>query len=289
MSEGFGSLETLLDLEQIEEHIFRSSPPHVRGGTDRVYGGQVAAQSLLAAGRTVAEGAVHSLHSYFLRPGDLSVPIVFEVDRIRNGRSFTTRRVVAIQHGEAIFNLQCSFHRAEPGLEHADAMPEVPPPEELPDAAAIALEGQRMPLSTRPDSGLQLRFVTELPWERQAPGVRQQLWLRAASRLGDDPLVHAVALTFASDLTLLDAAAQRHGRSVSDPDFAGASLDHCMWFHRPARADEWLLYDQRSPAAGGARGLNIGSIYRRDGVLAVTVVQEGLLRFGRRPKAEATA
>jgi acyl-CoA thioesterase-2 len=276
---GSAALAALLDLERLEDDLFRSATDHVEGGRDRVFGGQVAAQALVAAGRTVTQGAVHSLHSYFLRPGDLAVPIVFAVDRIRNGRSFTTRRVVAVQHGEAIFNLQCSFHVDEPGPEHGLPAPAVPAPDEIADAAASSPgAGNR-----RAPAGLlgtvELRYVTEVPWQRNAPGTAQRVWLRAAEALPDDALLHAAAITFASDFSLLDAALQPHGLSTSTDGFTGASLDHCMWFHRPARADEWLLYDQHSPSATHARGLAIGSLYTRAGELVVTVAQEGLLRF----------
>jgi acyl-CoA thioesterase-2 len=274
-----GGLAALLDLERIEDDLFRTSSPHVGGGLARVFGGQVAAQALVAAGRTVERGAVHSLHSYFLRPGDLGAPIVFDVDRIRNGRSFATRRVVAIQHGEAIFNLQCSFHAGEEGPDHAAAAPPVPGPEQLIDAAErIPTPGHRLPGDALL-AAVELRFVTEVPWQRSEPADAQRLWLRATGALGDDPLVHAAAITFASDSTLLDASLQPHGLSTATEGFAGASLDHCMWFHREARADEWLLYAEQSPSAHGGRGLAIGSLYTRAGQLAVTVAQEGLIRY----------
>ncbi len=274
-----GRLASALDLERLEDDLFRSATDHFEGGHDRVYGGQVAAQALVAAGRTVARGAVHSLHSYFLRPGDLAAPIVFAVDRIRNGRSFTTRRVVAIQHGEAIFNLQCSFHVDEAGPDHAERPPSVPPPEELDDAAALAPAADQRGLRPELMSVIDLRYVSEVPWRREAPGVAQRLWVRVDEPLADDQLLQAAAMAFLSDLSLIDATLQPLGLSFTMPGFAGASLDHCMWFHRPAHADEWLLYDQHSPSATHARGLALGSLFTRAGDLAVSVAQEGLIRY----------
>ncbi|HVC26338.1 MAG TPA: acyl-CoA thioesterase domain-containing protein, partial [Acidimicrobiales bacterium] len=232
MSAQVAELLHLLDIEPIEVNIFRGVS--IDEGRLRVFGGQVAAQALVAAGRTVSNGRVHSLHSYFLRPGDPHSPILYEVDRIRDGRSFSTRRVVAIQHGEAIFNLQCSFHADEDGLEHQDAAPDVPRPEQIAPPGRPASDLGVTPSSYPEPHGLEVRFVTELPWDRN--GVlhdREQLWLRAGSSLGDDPLVHAAVVTFASDLTLVDSILQRHGVSPAHPAVAGASLDHCMWFHRP--------------------------------------------------------
>jgi len=268
----------LLDLEPIEVNIFRG----VSLDEDRlrVFGGQVAAQALVAAGRTVSTGRIHSLHSYFLRPGDPRSPILYEVDRIRDGRSFTTRRVVAIQHGEAIFNLQCSFHVDEEGLEHQDHAPTVPRPEDLEPPGRPGPDDGVTPSSYPEPYGLEVRFVTELPWDRDGePHDREQLWLRAGSSLGDDLLVHAAVCTFASDLTLVDSILQRHGVSPLHPAVAGASLDHCMWFHRAFRADGWLLYDHRSPVAHGARGLAQGAVYDAGGLHVASVVQEGLVRL----------
>jgi acyl-CoA thioesterase-2 len=254
------TLIDLLDLERIEDNIFRGTQPNEE--RQRVFGGQVAGQALVAAGRTVADDRhVHSLHAYFLRPGDPTVPIVYDVDRIRDGRSFTTRRVVAIQHGRAIFNLAASFQVAEPGVEHQMPMPEVPDPEELPE---LDWPWQR---------GIELRFV---PGQRDQPV--QRLWMRANGTLPDDPLLHVCVVAYASDMTLLDPVVLAHRLDWENPDLMVASLDHAMWFHQPFRADEWLLYDQESPAAGGARGLGVGRIFRRDGALAVSVVQEGLIR-----------
>jgi acyl-CoA thioesterase-2 len=274
-------LVELLDLERIEVDIFRGRQPV--DSLQRVFGGQVAGQALVAAGRTVPEDRpVHSLHAYFLRPGDPSTPIVYEVDRIRDGRSFSTRRVVAIQHGKAIFNLAASFQVAETGLEHAAPMPETTPPEEL-----ARLEDRMRPYAdemggwwVRPRP-IDVRYVDDPPRVAKDSGYRRpasQVWMRADGELPDDPLLHVCAITFASDMTLLDSTLLNHGLAWGTGDVMGASLDHAMWFHRPFRADQWWLYDQESPWTGAARGLARGSIYTRDGQLAVSVVQEGLLR-----------
>ena len=278
MSASLDFLVDLLDLEPIEVNIFRGA--QLDEERQRVFGGQVAGQALMAAGRTVDHGRVHSLHSYFLRPGDPTVPILYEVDRIRDGRSFTTRRVVAIQHGRAIFNLETSFHDPEPGLEHQFPMPEVPPPEELPAAlrAIAALEG---------GAG---RLVRPAPPHRPAPHRRaalapqgageayQRLWIRADGTLPDDPLLHACIAAYASDMSMLDTVLGPHDVRWDDSSFMGATLDHCMWFHRPFRADDWMLFDMDSPAASGGRGLARGFLYDRQGRLCVSLVQEGLLR-----------
>jgi acyl-CoA thioesterase-2 len=304
------ALVRLLDLERIEDNLFRGvSPSDVKrrhvpprrsapASSDtrhraplsdppqRVFGGQVAGQALVAAARTVeqADGTVHSLHAYFLRPGDPSVPIVYDVDRIRDGRSFTTRRVVAIQHGKAIFNLQASFHTSEPGFEHQLPMPEgVPGPEELPTfqeryAHQAELLGewftQPRPIDTRPDW---------TPQEKKGPlPPRQHVWLKAAGVLPDDPILHTCVLTYASDMTLLDTTLLPHGGDYEEGKLMMASLDHAMWFHRPFRADEWLLYAQDTPSASGGRGIARGLVYRADGALIASVVQEGLIREMRR-------
>lgn len=280
------ALCTLLDLEAIEVNIFRGlSPDESR---QRVFGGQVAGQALVAAARTVDDDRrVHSLHAYFLRPGDPTVPILYEVDRIRDGRSFTTRRVVGIQHGRAIFNLAASFHAAEEGFDHqrplADAMWDgapAPEPETLPDvhtrmkpyADRFGDHFQRpRPIDTR---------NADWEWEqrREPQPPHQRVWLRASGTLPDDPVLHTCILTYASDMTLLDTTLLPHGSDVADETIMMASLDHAMWFHRPFRADDWLLYVQDTPSASGGRGLAQGSIYTHDGALAVSVVQEGLIR-----------
>jgi len=276
-------LVDLLDLEPIEVNIFRGVSPNEE--RQRVFGGQVAAQSLMAAGRTVEIGRPHSLHAYFLRPGDPNVPILYEVDRIRDGRSFTTRRVVAIQHGRAIFNLSASFHIEEVGLEHELPMPDVPAPEEL-DSLVTRLEPYRDTLGdwfAKPHP-IDQRHIGELPFtHKSGKEPRQRLWIRADGTLPDaDPLLHACIAAYASDMSLFDTMLAPHDVRWDDTDFMGASLDHCMWFHRPFRADEWLLYDMDSPSASGARGLARGFLFTREGELVVSMVQEGLMRLSSR-------
>ncbi|MGH3475530.1 MAG: acyl-CoA thioesterase II [Pseudonocardiaceae bacterium] len=272
-------LVALLDLERIEDDIFRGvSPPE---SPVRVFGGQVAGQALVAAGRTVPpERGVHSLHSYFIRAGDPRVPIVYDVDRIRDGRSFTTRRVVAIQHGKAIFALSASFQLPEQGLEHADEMPEVAPPEQLDDLETWARRAGDTAI-TRMPRAFDLRYVTPPVWAGKGnetrSGEHQRLWLRADGVLPDDPLVHVCVLAYSSDLTLLWSVAAGHGHAIGQ-DLVAASLDHAMWFHRPFRADDWVLHDCVSPSATGGRGLATGRFFSRDGRLIASVVQEGLVR-----------
>ncbi|MFE3119104.1 acyl-CoA thioesterase [Streptomyces niveus] len=284
------SLLDLLDLERIEEDIFRglSRPTAV----PRVYGGQVAAQALVAAGRTVpADRSAHSLHAYFLRAGDPGAPIVYTVDRIRDGRSFTTRRVVAVQHGQPIFHLSASFQTYEDGLEHQAAMPPAPDPESLPTAAELLpRHADRFVDPTVVDrlletrAAVDLRYVDAPPYATagQVREPRSQVWFRTAGKLADDPLLHVCLATYVSDMTLLDSVLLAHGRGGwASGDIVGASLDHAMWFHRPFRADEWLLYDQTSPSASGGRGLGQARIYTRDGDLAISVIQEGVMRVPR--------
>jgi acyl-CoA thioesterase-2 len=236
----------------------------------------------MAAGRTVERGRVHSLHAYFLRPGDPNVPILYEVDRIRDGRSFTTRRVVAIQHGQAIFNVAASFHVYEEGaFDHQVPMPDVPAPETLP-SLHDRLEPMRDELAdwfARPHP-IDQRHVGELPWmAHEARDPVQRVWIRADGTLPDDPLLHACVAAYASDMSLFDTMLAPHEVKWDDAEFMGASLDHCMWFHRPFRADDWLLYDMDSPSAFGARGLARGFLFARDGTLVVSMVQEGLMRL----------
>ncbi|MFF4267633.1 acyl-CoA thioesterase II [Streptomyces virginiae] len=291
MNDALTTLLDLLDLEQIEENIFRgTSRPSL---VPRVFGGQVAAQALVAAGRTVpADRTAHSLHSYFLRTGDTSAPIVYSVDRIRDGRSFTTRRVVAVQHGQPIFHLSASFQKYEDGLDHQVAMPSAPDPESLPTAAESLpayREIFRDPgtverlIETR--EAVDLRYATTPPWGSVGEPVepRSQVWFRTAGKLeSDDPLLHTCLATYVSDMTLLDSVLLAHGRGGwAVGDVVGASLDHAMWFHRPFRADEWLLYDQESPSAAAGRGLGQARIWTQDGRLAVTVIQEGVVRVPR--------
>ena len=276
------NLVDTLGLERIEVNLFRGTTADNSPG--RIFGGQVAGQALVAAGRTVDHGHVHSLHAYFLRPGDPKIPIVYDVDRIRDGRSFTTRRVVAIQHGEAIFHLSASFQPDEPGVEHEDPMPRAPDPERLPTwRERVSRILPRVPRGmgdwlTR-DRPIELRYVDELPILSAEPRpAEQQVWMRADGKLPDDPPLHQVVVAYASDMTLLDTALLPHGVPWIDEQFMMASLDHAMWFHRRFRADEWLLYQLHSPTAAGARGFTRGEIWTHDGHLAVSVVQEGLIR-----------
>jgi acyl-CoA thioesterase II len=273
------ALVKLLDLEPIEVNIFRGvSPDEDR---QRIFGGQVAGQALVAAARTVEpDRHVHSLHGYFLRAGDPKVPVLYEVDRLRDGGSFTTRRVVAIQHGKVIFNMAASLQVPEEGFDHAFAMPQVPAPEELPTVRdRLAQAGVQLgPWVDRPRP-IEIRHVDWATPDRTRPRDPQQnVWLRADGRLPDDPIIHTVVLTYASDMTLLDTATLPHGGSWFDPTMFMASLDHAMWFHRPFRADDWLLYAQDSPNASGGRGLSRGLVFTQDGTLVATVVQEGLIR-----------
>ncbi len=268
MSKALDSLVELLDLEQIEANIFRGRSPS--DWRQRVFGGQVAGQGLVAAGRTVpADRPVHSLHAYFIRPGDPAMPIVYLVDRVRDGRSFTTRRVSAIQHGKTVFTLSASFHLDEPGLAHGAPMPAVPPAESIPPLGHEFFTG----------NPIDLRFVGSPVFTAPSDVTEHSLvWLRADGELPDDPLLHVCLMTYVSDLTLLDTVLRRHGISWADGQISGASLDHAMWFHRPFRADRWLLYDQESPSAAGARGLARGQVFTDQGELVVSVVQEGLIR-----------
>ena len=281
MNKPLDKLLDLLDLEQIELDIFRGRSPEEQ--VQRVFGGQVAGQALVAAGRTVPGGRpVHSLHAYFIRPGDPAVPLVYTVDRVRDGRSFTTRRVSAIQHGRPIFTLSASFHRSEPGPVHSDPMPEVPPPDEIPRTIdRLEKLFGILPAQFR-ESPIDLRSVGPLTFEAERdPSLRTTrnlVWLRVEGELPDDPLLHVCLMTYASDLTLLDSVLLGHGLSWADGKTSGASLDHAMWFHRPFRADRWLLYAQESPVAAGARGLARGEVFTADGNLVVSVVQEGLIR-----------
>ena len=285
MTEALDFLVHLLDLETIEVNVYRGTNP--KEERQRTFGGQVAAQALMAAGRTVERGRVHSLHSYFLRPGDPTTPILYEVDRIRDGRSFATRRVVAVQHGRAIYNMQASFHTDEVSLEHQIAMPEVPGPETVAPLAQRVLDefGEIDEWFRRPHP-IDQRFLGELPWSpTRSKDPTQRLWIRADGELADDPLLHACVVTYASDMSLFDAILKPHTLRWDDGSFMGASLDHCMWFHHDLRADEWLLYDTESPIAHGGRGLARGFLFSRDGELKVSLVQEGLTRLLARPVA----
>ena len=282
MSVAVKNLISILDLERLEDNLFRGRSP--QDGWQRVYGGQVIGQALVAASRTVENRHVHSLHGYFMLGGDPKVPIIYEVERIRDGGSFSTRRVVAIQHGKAIFSMSCSFHVEEPGLDHQFPMPDVPQPEELPTEAELIAKfpdgipepirkywSRERPIEFRPvDLSRYLGAPKKEPY--------QQVWFRAIAPLPDSPEIQCCALAYASDMTLLDTSLIAHGRSVFEPDIMVASLDHAMWFHRPFRCDEWLLYAEDSPSSQGGRGFNRGLIFRRDGTLVASTVQEGLIR-----------
>lgn len=275
-------LITLLDLETIEVNIFRGQSPDE--DRQRVFGGQVAGQALVAASRTIDESdrLVHSLHAYFLRSGDPGVPILYEVDRLRDGKSFSTRRVVAIQHGKPIFNLQASFQKNESGLEHQIAMDmNVSAPETLPDfrTRMAPYKDKLGDWYDRPRP-IDQRYVDGDPIARRGNKLTgQRVWLRADGTLPDDPVLHACIVTYASDMSLLDTALLPHGLNWMDGSVMMASLDHAMWFHRPFRADNWLMYQQASLSTSNSRGLAEGHIFTQDGTLAVTVVQEGLTRL----------
>ena len=273
----------LLELEPLEVNIYRGRNRDI--GTGRVFGGQVFAQALVAARRTVDEPReAHSVHGYFLRAGDLAAPIVYFVDRPRDGGSFTSRRVTAIQHGETIFHLSASFHVAERGLEHQAPMPDVPSPESLaPELDLIRGMAERIPADLRPvltqDRPLDFRPVSVVdPFNPDPRPPLRQVWFRAISRLPDTPLLHQALLAYASDYGLLPTALYPHGVGYRDPRLQMASIDHSLWLHRPFRADEWLLYSIDSPAAASSLGFVRGMIFSRDGTLVASVAQEGLMR-----------
>jgi acyl-CoA thioesterase II len=283
VTENIAGFLELLDLERIEDNVFRGRTMAGIPRT-RVFGGHVAAQALVAGGRTVSHGRVHSLHAYFLRPGDPQVPILYEVDRIHEGRSFSRRRVVALQHGEAIFTSACSFHEDEESVTHADVMPDVPGPDAIAPLEAVG-SGRtgRVPLNFLDGSGLDVRYLGGPPWAREldAPPTGERMWLRTKGALPDETILHAAALTYASDLSLVGTILRRHQGVWANPNFRAASLDHSVWFHRPFRADEWLFYDQVSPIAFGARGLAQGRLFTEQGTLVASVAQEGLVRIAR--------
>ena len=281
----------LLDLEDIEDDVFRGVSPDI--DLQRVFGGQVAGQALVAASRTVGgDRDIHSLHAYFLRPGDPKRPILYEVDRQRDGRSFATRRVVAIQHGRPIFNLSASFHVREEGYEHQFEMPaDVTPPEELEDfATRWAPYADRLGDWLQRPRPIDVRYPDWTPKDRhEALPPKSRVWAKANGVLPDDPVLHACVVTYLSDMTLLDTTLLPHPRTYMNPNVQMASLDHAMWFHRPFRADEWLLYDQDTPSAAGGRGLARGFFYTTEGDLAISVVQEGLIRPDRTRRPEPTS
>ncbi|MPZ96118.1 MAG: acyl-CoA thioesterase II [Propionibacteriales bacterium] len=293
MPQSVSELVDLLALEQIEVDLFRGQQP--KTGLQRVFGGQVAAQALRAACHSVAgDRFVHSLHAYFLRGGDTSVPIVYDVERIRDGGSFSTRRVVARQHGRSIFYLTASFHLDEDGYDHQDTMPDVPAPDDCPTMSELysKVTGRSAEAWEAEWAALDLRYIGDSrPGGSIDAGERPaqtRLWLRASGELSDDRVLNTCVLTYASDLTLLGTALVPHGVLVSSRSVQTASLDHAMWFHRPFRADEWLLYDQGSPSAAGARGLALGRLFSADGRLVASVAQEGLIRRISRPPADPT-
>lgn len=283
MPESLDDLVSLLDLEQIEDNLYRGRQPET--SLQRVFGGQVAGQALVAAVRTVpAERSVHSLHAYFLLPGDPAVPLVYDVEHVRDGRSFTTRRVLARQHGKAIFYLTASFQISEDGYDHQDVMPDVPSPDECIELAELFERISKAPRAAwdREWAALDIRYAGNSrfseSWQSATHPAMARLWMRASGELPDDPTTHACVLTYASDLSLLGATLIPHGTYIGSPTVQTASLDHSMWFHRRFRADEWLLYDQVSPSASGARGLAMGRVFTEDGRLVATVAQEGLIR-----------
>ena len=277
------SLLRILDLEPLEHNLFRGRSPE--DGWQRVFGGQVIGQALVAASRTVpTERKAHSLHAYFLRAGDPSIPIVYEVDRIRDGKSFVTRRVVAIQHGHAIFSMSASFQVEETGLDHQMPPPDVPPPESLMSEEALKRQfmesaGESMRRYWARERPIEIRPVSLHHYVgREKLDPVQHVWFRATGPLPDDSAIHKCVLAYASDMMLLDTSLYAHGRSLFDRDLQVASLDHALWFHRPFRADEWLLYTMDSPTASGSRGFNRGAIFTREGLHVASVAQEGLIR-----------
>jgi acyl-CoA thioesterase-2 len=288
MSTAVEDLLTILDLEELDLNLFRGRSP--QSGWQRVFGGQVIGQALVAAVRTVeATRPPHSMHAYFLLPGDPKVPIIYDVDRMRDGRSFATRRVTARQHGHPIFSMLVSFHIDEEGLHHQAPMPDVPDPESLPSEAEV----REKVLPTMPDP-VRRYYERERPIElrpvefgrylgQKIPDGKFHVWVKTTGRLPDDPAIHRAVLAYTSDMGLLDTALVPHGRTLFEKEFMAASLDHALWLHRPFRADEWLLYAQDSPNLQGSRGFARGLIFTRDGTLVASVAQEGLVRLRRTP------
>lgn len=277
----------LLELEPLEHNIYRGANRDI--GTGRVFGGQVFAQALVAARRTIADAReAHSVHGYFLREGDTRAPIVYFVDRPRDGRSFTSRRVTAIQHGEAIFHLSASFHIAEPGVDHQVTMPDVPMPEDLEDELAIVrANAQSFPEHIRAlvtqDRPIEFRRVHPLKLNEGAAvapsQAKRMIWFKLRETIADDPILHQATLAYASDYGFLPTSLQPHAVSWRDPRLIIASLDHTLWLHRPFRADDWLLYVNDSPTAFGARGFVRGQVFTRGGLLVASAAQEGLIRL----------
>jgi acyl-CoA thioesterase-2 len=288
MSAAVQDLLTILDLEHLDLNLFRGRSPQV--GWQRVFGGQVVGQALVAAVRTVDAGRPpHSMHAYFLLPGDPKIPIIYDVDRIRDGGSFTTRRVTARQHGHPIFSMLVSFHASEPDqLDHQADMPDVPDPESLPSESEV----RATILPTMPDP-VRRYYERERPIElrpveferylgKKFPDGKFNVWVKTTGPLPDDPAIHQCVLAYTSDMGLLDTALVPHGRTLFEKEFMAASLDHALWLHRPFRADEWLLYAQDSPNLHGSRGFARGLVFKRDGTLVASVAQEGLVRLRRR-------
>ena len=285
MTYNISHLLDLLDLEPLEFNIYRGRNRDI--GSGRVFGGQVMAQALVAAQRTVEpDRSAHSMHGYFILPGDLDKPIVYFVDRLRDGKSFTTRRVTAIQNGQAVFNMSASFHRVEHGLEHQSDMPQVTAPDGLkPEIAYLRENAHRIPAPVRDvltqDRPFDFRVVDIDPFDDSPRAPLRQMWLRAIGDMPDDGLSHQAALAYATDYSILATTLQPHGVGIRSPELQAATLDHSIWFHRPFRIDDWMLYSMDSPAAAGARGFARGSIFTRDGVLVASAAQEGLIRLRR--------
>lgn len=283
MSKRLTDLLTILDLEPIDMNIFRGNSPNA--SSQRVFGGQVIGQAMVAACRTVEGRLPHSLHCYFIQSGDPQVPIIYHVERLRDGKSYSSRRITAIQHGDAIFSIMISFHADEQGaFDHQEKMPDAPPPAKL-----TAEELSKQPMFSDmpemicryydPDRPIELRPIEIGRYVGQKiHDGRIHTWMRSASKLPDDPALHMCALAYASDLSLLDAVMARYGRTLFDGRIISGSLDHAMWFHRPFRVDDWLLYAKESPSAQGGRGLTRGLIFKPDGTLVASVVQEGTVR-----------
>jgi acyl-CoA thioesterase-2 len=288
MSSAVQDLLDVLNLEPLDENLYRGNSPQV--GWQRVFGGQVIGQALVAACRTVPDRPPHSLHAYFILPGDPKVPIIYDVERIRDGKSFATRRVLARQHGHSIFAMMVSFHSDEVGLDHQAKMPDVPKPDSLPTENEI--KQRVLPLMPDPvrkyyerDRPIELRPVEfERYLGKKSENGKYNVWIRTTGKLPDDIAIHRCVLAYASDMMLLDTALVPHGRTLFEKDFIAASLDHALWFHRPFRADEWLLYAQDSPNLHGSRGFARGLVFASDGTLVASVAQEGLIRL-RRPES----
>lgn len=282
MSHGVDDLLEILDLETLEHNLFRGKSPSV--GWQRVFGGQVIGQALVAVSRTVENRPVHSLHCYFMRPGDPEVPIIYDVDKIRDGSSFTTRRVVAIQHGRPIFSLSASFQIEEEGYDHQIDMPDIPQPENLPSEQELKEKYLALAPQSVRDYWNSLRAIEVRPtsllhyFSKEKLKPEQYIWIRTTSPVPDDHLLSSAVLAYISDMTLLDTSLFAHGTSIFDRQLQVASIDHAMWFHRKANFSDWILYAQDSPSSSGGRGFTRGSLYTREGVLIASVAQEGLIR-----------